>query len=173
MKKIFLSLFAMIAIGLHAQNKMNIFNYTAYNLSNFLVGSDQTNNCIPNISGTNYPVMVPPMGAVTYNGYYNSHLQSPPINTWTVQINPTTTLPPQAPTSPLLISLGSVTKWQMNKFFVDDPSGAPLYYSGASIGMIGCNTPIISTLTPTAAQPFPFNAFWFDVGTDTYFIIQP
>lgn len=172
MKKIFLTLFAMTGLTLCAQQTINIMNYTAYNLSNSLMGSDQTNNCYPNISGTNHPVMVPPGGAVSYTGYYNSQLQSPPINSWAVILSSTSSLPSQPSTSPVLIPLGSTTTWQMNKFAVYDPSGTPLYYSGASIGTIGCNTPIITDVTPTPTSPYVFSAYWFTAGGQTYFVIQ-
>ncbi|MEN4761205.1 MULTISPECIES: hypothetical protein [unclassified Chryseobacterium] len=171
MKKLILPLFLASALGLSAQKKINIFNYTAYNLSNSLVGSNQANNCYPSVSGTNHPIPVAPGGAVTYNGYYGSHLQNPPINSWNVELSPTSSST-QPSTSPLLITLGNTTDWMMNKFSLSDPSGAPLYYSGASIGMIGCNTPVISDLTPSAATPYPFTAFWFPVGNETYFVIQ-
>lgn len=171
MKKIFLSLFAMSTLQIYAQKTINIFNYTAYNLSNSLVGSDQTNNCYPSISGTNHPIPVPSLGAVSYTGYYNSQLQSPPITSWDVLLAPNNgSIQPS--TSPLLIALGASTDWMMNKFSLSDPSGAPLYYSGASIGTIGCGTPLVSTLTPTPTTPYPFEAFWFTAGGQTYFVVQ-
>ncbi|MEN4761212.1 hypothetical protein ABEG63_12825 [Chryseobacterium sp. C39-AII1] len=173
MKKILLSLFVTSTLGLCAQGKLNIFNYSSYRLSNYLVGSNQANNCYPNVSGTNYPLLVPPNTNISYDSYSTSNLTNPPINSWTVQLNASSgTLPPQIPgASPLLNVLGTTTKWQMNKFYVEDPSGAPLYYSGASIGNIDCNV-TITDLIPSAATPYPFSAFWFDVGNDTYFVIQ-
>lgn len=172
MKKLLFSVMALSAVTSYGQSKLNIFNYTAYNLSNYLVGSNQANNCYPNISGTSYPVMVPPSGAVVYNGYYNSYLQSPSITSWSVQLSAGGSTTSQPSSSGLLITLGTATRWQMNKFFVDDPSGAPLYYSGASIGTISCNSTPILNLTPSATTPYPFDAFWFEVGNDTYFVIQ-
>ncbi len=171
MKKIFLSLFAMSTLQIYAQKTINIFNYTPYNLTNYLVGADQTNNCYPSISGTNYPIPVPPSGAVSYTGYYNSQLQNPGINSWDVILAPNNSST-QPSTSPLLIALGASTDWMMNKFYVSDPSGAPLYYSGASIGTLSCGAPLISTLTPTSTTPYPFEAFWFVAGGQTYFVLQ-
>lgn len=171
MKKIFLSLFAMSTLQIYAQKTINIFNYTPYNLTNYLVGADQTNNCYPSISGTNYPIPVPPLGAVSYTGYYNSQLQNPGINSWDVILAPNNGST-QPSTSPLLIALGASTDWMMNKFYVSDPSGAPLYYSGASIGTLSCGAPLISTLTPTSTTPYPFEAFWFVAGGQTYFVLQ-
>ncbi|MCA6068196.1 hypothetical protein JI747_013460 [Chryseobacterium sp. RG1] len=172
MKKIFLSLFVMSTLQIYAQKTINIFNYSSYNLINSLVGADQTNNCYPSISGTNYPIPVPPSGAVSYTGYYNSQLQSPSINTWDVILAPNNGSV-QPSNSPLLIALGASTDWMMNKFYVSDPSGAPLYYSGASIGTIGCGNPLVTSLTPTPTTPYPFEAFWFVAGGQTYFVIQP
>lgn len=172
MKKLFLSLFIMSAFSLHAQKTIHIYNYSNYNLINYLVGANQANaNCYPTISGTNYPVPVPPHSYMTYKGYYNSQLQSPPINSWTVQLaqNSSTTQPAS---SPVLTPLGSTTDWMMNKFYVEDPSGAPLLYSGASIGTLGCNTPIITNVSPTLTMPYVFDAFWFVSGGETFFVIQ-
>ena len=171
MKKIFLSLFVISTLQIYAQKTINIFNYTSYNLINTLVGADQTNGCYPSISGTNYPIPVPPSGAVSYTGYYNSQLQSPGINSWDVTLAPNNGST-QPSTSPVLIALGASTDWMMNKFYVYDPSGAPLYYSGASIGTIGCGTALVSSLTPTPATPYPFQAFWFVAGGQTYFVLQ-
>ncbi|SHK33685.1 hypothetical protein [Chryseobacterium polytrichastri] len=173
MKKIFMSLFIMSVFSLHAQKTINIFNYSDYNVINYLVGANQTNaNCYPTISGTNYPVPVPPLGAVSYNGYYNSQLQSPPINSWTVQLalNNSTIQPAS---SPVLMPLGSTTDWMMNKFYVEDPNGTPLNYSGSSIGTLTCNTPVINSVESTPTRPYEFNAYWFVSGGETFFIIQP
>ena len=142
----------MSTLQIYAQKTINIFNYTPYNLTNYLVGADQTNNCYPSISGTNYPIPVPPLGAVSYTGYYNSQLQNPGINSWDVILAPNNGST-QPSTSPLLIALGASTDWMMNKFYVSDPSGAPLYYSGASIGTLCCGAHLIWTLTPTSRTP--------------------
>ncbi|WEK71036.1 MAG: hypothetical protein P0Y62_05625 [Candidatus Chryseobacterium colombiense] len=171
MKKIILSLFVLSTLQIYAQKTINIFNYTGYNLINSLVASDQANNCYPSVSGTNYPIPVPPLGAVSYTGYYNSQLQNPPINSWDVVLAPNNGSV-QPSTSPVLIALGASTDWMMNKFYVYDPNGAPLYYSGASIGTISCGTPLVSTLIPTSTTPYPFEAFWFVAGGQTYFVLQ-
>ena len=173
MKKICLALFALSTLQSYAQGTINIFNYTAYNLHNSLVGSDPTNSCYPNVNGSNHPVPVPPGGAVTYTGYYNSQLQSPPITTWQIQLNATSGLIPQPATAGILLTLATTTKWQLNKFSLDDPSGAPLYYSGASIGDLNCSGVPITSLAPTPAIPYAFNgAFWFESGGQTYFVVQ-
>lgn len=172
MKKIFLSLFALSAMYGYAQKTINIFNYTNYNLSNYLVGSNQANSCYPSVTGYN-SIPVPPLGAVSYTGYYNSQTQSPPITSWNVELSSTSGTIVQASTSPLLISLGNTTDWMMNKFHIDDPSGAPLYWSGASIGTLSCGSPIITDLLPSASTPWSFNgAFWFVASGQTYFVIQ-
>ncbi|SIT08506.1 hypothetical protein SAMN05421786_10568 [Chryseobacterium ureilyticum] len=173
MKKILVSLFVMGALHVSAQKTINIFNYTSLNLINFLGAGDQSSpNCYPLITGGHHPVPVPPMGAVSYNGYYNSHLQNPPIDRWDVILS-LNNGSVQPATSPVLMALGSATDWMFSKFTVEDPNGTPLPYSGETIGTTGCNLPIITHLQKSVARPYPFSdAFWFVSAGQTYFVIQ-
>lgn len=173
MKKLFFSVLVMSVLPLCAQKNIHIFNYSNLNLVNTLLGADQSNsNCFPTIQGTNYPIPVVPHGAVTYKSYRHSDTQVPPINSWTVTsgINIVNTL---AAPDPQLDNLGIATDWMMNKFYVEDPNGGSLPYSGASIGTIGCNGQLVTNLQPTPSSPYPFEAFWFVAGGETYFTIQP
>ncbi|MEN4761208.1 hypothetical protein ABEG63_12805 [Chryseobacterium sp. C39-AII1] len=171
MKKLFLSLFLTSTLGLYAQGTINIFNYTNYRLSNDLVGSNQASNCYPSISGTNYPIMVQPGASVSYTGYATSHLQNPPINSWNVQLSASSSPTIQPAGAPILNTLAAITKWQMTKFYVEDPSGAPIPVNSGMLGNIDCTT-MVTELQPSATTPYTFSGFWFEIGNETYFIIQ-
>ncbi|OCA75949.1 hypothetical protein BBI01_04425 [Chryseobacterium artocarpi] len=170
MKKILFSIFAICTLQLSAQKTINIFNNTKYNLHNALMGADQTNsNCYPSLFGvSNTPV--PSGGAVSYTGYYNNS-PNPSIPTWsvTLAVNNVSNMPTN---SPVLTPLGMATDWMMNKFFLSDPNGATIPYNNETIGTIGCGLPIITEIHPTPSIPYPFNAFWFVVGGQTYFNIE-
>lgn len=165
-----LALLCSFAFG---QGKMNIFNYTAYNLSNSLVGSNQTANCVPSFNGTNHPIPVVPNvpagTAVTYDGYYLSGLQNPPINTWTIYTagGGVTT---QNHNSPILnTGYATTTTWQLNKFSLDYVTGGGVPYGGGTVGRIACNTPVTDY---AGGAPWAYDAFWFVSAGETFFIIQ-
>ena len=173
MKKILFSLAVILGGILSAQGTINIFNYTtSFNLSNSLVAYNSTSpGCYPSISGTNHPVPVPSGGSVQYTNFNTTPADYPPINTWTIY-SATGAPSVQTPFSPILSVLSGTTTWQLNKFSLSDPTGAPVPYGGATIGVIGCGTPLVSTISPTPAIPYPFQAFWFIAGGQTYFIVQ-
>lgn len=172
MKNIFIILMLIVAKVAYGQGSMFIYNYTNYNLYNTLVGSNQNANCIPSLSGTNYPTPVPTGSSVTYTGYYQSGLQNPPIMKWEMLLQNGSSV--QNHVSPILntVPIKNNTSWQMNKFFVQDSNGNSVPFGGNSIGVINCNTPVIDYIGPTPGNPIPYEAFWFAVGNDTYFIIQ-
>ena len=159
-------------MSLSAQGTINIFNYTGYDLSNSLIAySSSSAGCYPYVSGTNHPIpVVGGGGSVQYNSFNTSQTNTPPISQWTVY-NATSASTQTAP-SPILGVLSGVTTWQSNKFSVNYPGGTGVLYGGASIGVITCGTPAVTTLTPTPAIPYPFTAFWFTAGGATYFVLQ-
>ena len=164
--------FCILTAGvLLGQGKINIFNYTVHNLSNNLVGSTGSlNGCYPSVNGTNNPY-VSPGAAVTYNGYYNSGLQTPPIPYWTIY-QASGAVSNQLHNSPILNVLGNTTTWQLNKFHLYPVGGGQLLYSGGTVGDIQCNGTVIDYLGPTSSYPLIFEAFWFEVNNERYFVIQ-
>lgn len=173
MKKILLTILLSVSIALFSQGKINVFNYSSYNLFNSLVGSDANSNCFPSITGNNHPIPVPPLGAVTYSGYYQSGFQSPPILTWMIY-TAGGGVSSQVHSNPILANpiFALNTSWQLNKFFVEDINGNVVPYGGNSIGTLGCNTPLIDYVGPSPGNPIPYEAFWFVASGETFFIIQ-
>lgn len=165
-------MFFIVAI-FFGQGKINIFNYSQYGLVNTLVGSNPNANCYPSINGTNYPILVDPSAAVTYNGYYQSGYQTPPINQWTIYTANGGVSPTQH-TSMILTSpiFATYTTWQMNKFHIKDSNGNWVMYGGNSIGNISCGGPFVDYVGPTPGNPVPYEAFWFVSNGETYFLIQ-
>lgn len=170
MKKYISITLVLICSFAFGQGKINIFNYTAYNLSNSLVGYNSSNgNCLPSFNGTNHPVPVPPGAAVTYNGYYQSGLVNPPIPSWTVY-TASGAVTTQLHSNPILNTpYATTTSWQFNKFSLNYVSGASVPYGGGSVGTIVCNTPLVDY---EGGSPWAYEAFWFVSGGETYFIIQ-
>jgi len=172
MKKILFSVAIILSGSSFAQGTINIFNYTTYDLSNSLVASNSSSGCSPSVSGSNHPIPVAGGGSVQYDSFNTSPTKTPPINTWTIYSSSGVPSTQTAP-SPILGVLSGVTTWQMNKFSVHYPGGSAVPYGGASIGVITCGAPAVTTLAPTPAIPYPFQAFWFTAGGETYFVLQP
>jgi len=171
MKKILFSFAIILGVSLSAQGTIHIFNYTTYELTNTLGAySSSSGGCYPNVSGTNNPL--PPGGSVSYTNFNTSHMSTPPINYWTIY-NGTGAPSNQTPPSPILGVLSGVTTWQSNKFSLRYTSGSSVPYGGGSIGVVVCGAPPVTTLTPTPAIPYPFEAFWFTAGGETFFVLQP
>lgn len=174
MKKYISITLILICSFAFGQGKINIFNYTQYNLSNSLVGYNSSSaNCLPSFNGTNHPVPVPPNvpsgTAVTYNGYYQSGFVNPPIPSWTVY-TASGAVTTQLHSNPILNTpYATTTSWQFNKFSLNYVSGASVPYGGGSVGNIACGAPVVDY---AGGPPWAYEAFWFVSGGETYFIIQ-
>lgn len=168
MKKIILLTAFLISSYIFSQGEIQIFNYTSYNLYYNLAGGNSNGNCYPNLEGFNSPTPLPPGQTIIYNGYFNSGLANPPINTWTVySANGTNTVLNH--NSPVLNVYAQNTKWSLIKFWVQDiASGASL--GGANVGVSCQGTPNLHV--GGAGSNYPFEADWFTVGAVTYFVIQ-
>lgn len=87
MKKVSLFLLLLIGAFSYAQSgTMTIYNFSAYNVTYRLIGSDITSfniDCQPVVTGFSATPLAP-SSTVTYPLYNNSHLQNPAINQWNV-----------------------------------------------------------------------------------------
>jgi hypothetical protein len=170
MKKIISFLASFCTVLFFAQGKLNVFNFTQYNLHYTLVASSTNSNCLPNLTGNNYAHPVAPGDNLQYdNCYLSNTISQSPINRWVVQLPSGVTLPPTGAASLSLQVYNNITRWQMAKFEVRDLNGGIVPNGGGTIGTINCNANFVGYLDPAT---YAFEAIWFVANNETFFVVQ-